>query len=237
MVDYSNSDDVPVIDDQVNLVSSDPILPPSTFFTVRDFETDEMEVDSESSWRPLPTSEPFQPDEDPKLLSSLDKKEAVTDACVLSGDFCREVLKGLSFSSEGWCELVDMKPTKDGGYVQISYGGANKFTTLGQLSLWASGEELAEKEQCSHRCHRPLCKVVGHVIGESPTDNNSRKGCLVWIQCHHCPKVILLCMHDPCCIKYHPEFSSMESLLDSGVCRILRIEMSGDTGVITDDER
>lgn len=241
MAELVNSDAV-MIDDQVASDSSEPVLPPSAFFRHTDFETDPVTGSESSVYNPQPpVLGGYQPDEYSKTfgdLSPKSKQEAVTDSCSLDPEYARKVLDRLSSSSEGWCQLVRLAPTKKGGYIQVSFGGANKFTTLEQVVLWANGESLLEGEQCSHLCHKPSCRTVGHVVGESVIDNNSRKGCLVWIQCHHCSKLILLCMHDPCCIKFHEDYASMDDLIDNGVCRVLRDESQDTyTDAQFDDER
>lgn len=90
-----------------------------------------------------------------------------------------------------------MKPTKKNGYIQVSSGGANKFAMLQEVVLWAGGFELAEGEQCFHRCGQPACLVPGHVIAESELLNQRRKGCLVWVDCPHCALKINVCRHGP----------------------------------------
>lgn len=155
------------------------------------------------------------------LLNPRIRRETMVDAMMSDRTIAQACLDNLEGASlDGWCSLVDMRPTKAGGYVQVSFKGANKFAMLQEVVLWAAGDFLLDggRDQCSHRCHKPLCRTVGHVCSESVEVNNSRKNCLVWINCHHCDKVIFLCMHDPCCIKFHPNFDGMEDLIDSGCC-------------------
>lgn len=182
------------------------------------FESD----DNASSFNPEPTSGTHLSDEyNPTNPTLAQRREIVSDACLVDSDYAKKVLATLSSESEGWCELVKMQPSKEGGYIQVSYGGANKFTVLEKVVIWADGQDLGEGEQCSHLCHRPRCKTVGHVWAESAAVNNSRKNCLVWIDCHHCPQKIFLCTHIPCCIKFCPGFTSMDDLKERGVCRTL----------------
>lgn len=124
---------------------------------------------------------------------------------------------------EGWCDLVEMKPSKQGGYIQVSYDGQNKFASLQEVTLWAGGYELRGSEQASHLCGRPACRVPGHVIPESPQANNARKNCLVWIPCPHCERRILVCQHEPCCVKFAEGFTDMKDLRARGVCATVKI--------------
>jgi hypothetical protein len=130
---------------------------------------------------------------------------------------CREILEGLDFDQDGFCKLVRLKPTKEGGYVQVSYGGANKFVMLQELVLWSEGVTLVSGQQCSHRCGKPLCKER-HICAESAELNNRRKGCAVVLKCNHCQKMILICQHDPVCITNVPGWASWEDFLQNGLC-------------------
>jgi hypothetical protein len=177
--------------------------------------------DTGSIFQPTPTSGTCHTDEYSPITAA-DKADLVIDQAQLDVDYARKILDGLPIEQGGWCELVTHQPTKRGGYIQVSYGGANKFASLQEVVLWADGKVLLSRgDQCSHRCHSPRCRVVGHVISESAVENNARKGCLVWIKCHHCDKYILVCMHDPCCIKTVPGFKTLEDFLTNGVCRFL----------------
>jgi len=156
-------------------------------------------------------------------MTAAQRREIVADACRLDPAYAQRVLDSYSGRQLGWCELVSLVPTKENGYVQLSYGGVNKFAMLQRVLLWAAGSDLsAEKDQCSHLCPHRVCKTVGHVIAESAEANNGRKGCRVWVDCHHCGKKIFVCLHDPFCIKFCEGFSSPEDFLTRGVCRILR---------------
>lgn len=183
---------------------------------------------SDSSFQPVPTSGRHSSDipDSYGKMADREKREIVSDACRVDSDYAKSVLAPLPAQLSGWCRLVSLKPTKEGGYVQVSYGGANKFAMLQSVVLWAAGRDITEDgEQASHLCHQPLCKTVGHVVPESAQKNNSRKGCLVWIDCHHCDKKILLCTHAPVCIKYCEGYSSMEDFVQRGdFCRVLRDE-------------
>ncbi len=138
--------------------------------------------------------------------------------CKSDPSLCRKILEGLDYREDGFCKLSTLKPSKEGGYVQVSWGGANKFCVLQELVLWSKGvtREVAG-DQCSHLCGKPFC--LEHVCLESAVANNSRKGCVVWWPCPHagCAKKILICQHSPLCIKYVPDFKSWEDFLERGV--------------------
>lgn len=138
-----------------------------------------------------------------------------------------------------WCVYCTLTPTKENGYIQLSYRGANKFALLHEVILWSkgvsrpnklktfypeNGETIVEEWQVSHLCSHPRCIVSDHIILEHTLDNQQRKNCLPWTRCSRdcraClgEKVILLCQHDPPCIKWHPTYTSMEDLVARGVC-------------------
>ena len=122
---------------------------------------------------------------------------------------CLEILDGLDFQVKGYCRCSRLTPTKEGGYVQISWGGANKFCVLEELLLWAGGVTKVRGDQCSHRCGEPLCTDPGACMLGKSRENNLRKGCVVWWACPHgCKKKIFICTHVPSCIKVVPGFAS-----------------------------
>jgi hypothetical protein len=120
-------------------------------------------------------------------------------------------------SPNGWCLDLLYSPTKAGGYIQLSWGGANKFCTVGELLVWASGNQVPDQSQVSHLCHNPRCLVPDHVVVESPKENNGRKGCRVWIDCPHCPRKIFLCTHSPACVKAAPGWASEKDFVDNAL--------------------
>ena len=136
--------------------------------------------------------------------------------CQSSVEFCHQILGSLHFTVDGFCKLSSLKPTKEGGYIQISWGGANKFCVLQELVLWSQGVSFKDAgDQCSHLCGRPRC--LEHVCKESVAKNNQRKGCVVWWDCPHCELKILICQHNPPCIKYAPGFASWDDFLQNGI--------------------
>lgn len=147
--------------------------------------------------------------------------ERVRHSVQHDSSLARAILARYNVESVGWCELVGLKPTKEGGYIQVSYDGANKFAVLQEVVLWAQGASKDIGDDCSHLCHQPRCRVLGHIVAEPGLVNQSRKNCLVWLDCHHCSKKLLVCSHDPVCIKFCPGFRSMAEFVEQGVCRIL----------------
>jgi len=118
---------------------------------------------------------------------------------------------------KGYCIECQLKPSKEGGYIQVSSGGANKFCVLGEMVAWAKGVRPTQEDQVSHLCHRPTCVVPAHVTIESARANNARKGCRVWVDCPHCPLKIFICDHQPACIRYAPGYSTWEEFRSDGV--------------------
>lgn len=125
--------------------------------------------------------------------------------------------------------MVDLVPSKEGGYAQVSVDGFNKFITLGKMLGCAAGlyidEVLGrnngkEKMEISHRCHNPLCIIPAHVLLESAVKNNGRKNCRVFIGCSHadegCELSQIVCQHEPMCIKHAEGHDTWEDFLDQG---------------------
>ena len=80
-------------------------------------------------------------------LSLAEKREIVTDAARLDPDYAEEILSRLPARTEGWCELIQLRPTKRGGYIQLSVAGVNKFANLQAVVLWADGKDLTREEK------------------------------------------------------------------------------------------
>ena len=145
--------------------------------------------------------------------------EIVSIQVLSDPEYALKVLSRIDAVDRGWCQLVTLAPTKQGGYVQVSFEGANKFMMLQQVVAAANNQYLVEEsDQCSHLCHEPLCKVPSHVVVESREQNNQRKGCLVWVDCLHCCRPIVVCPHEPRCIKYSPRYANQEQL-EANKCR------------------
>lgn len=180
-----------------------------------------------------------------RVSAALVVEEARRQIC-RSRTACLEILNKVKKvrPADGWCVLADMQPSKEGGYVQVSYQGHNKILTLQEVSVGASGLQLGADvegshwQQASHRCCKPKCTTVGHVVVESHEQNGLRKNCLVWVHCPHClgtgeAKAILVCPHAPCCVKHHPAYKSLESFLQNGVCAVSREAFA--TGLYNDE--
>jgi len=145
------------------------------------------------------------------------KREEIRDKYMKDPQLCQALLDKLPFKVEGFCRVCTLKPSKDGGYIQLSTEGANKFAMLQEVILWSSGVFLMEPDdQSSHRCHKPLC-LEKHVCVESTEDNNRRKGCIVVFQCKHCALWYLVCPHLPSCIKEVSGFTSWDDFLQNGL--------------------
>jgi hypothetical protein len=131
----------------------------------------------------------------------------------------RRIISGLPVGPwNGWCKFTTLQPSASGKYVQVSYQGCNKFAVLQQVLLWADGKDVMQDQHASHLCNNRLCTIRGHITPESPEQNNARKGCRVWVDCPHCPMKLLLCTHNPPCIKYAQGFADMGDLCARGIC-------------------
>jgi hypothetical protein len=148
------------------------------------------------------------------------------------------ILARLKTTPYEWCKLVNITPSKTGGYSQVSWAGANKFATVGEVVCWSKGQNKpglgdpgsTAALEVSHLCHNPRCIVPEHIVIESQLINNARKGCPGWIQCSdvcgrcHGRKVIWVCAHEPPCVMFHQQYTSHEELLKNGICIDRRAE-------------
>lgn len=159
------------------------------------------------------SQEPLPPASEAQLL-----KERVRLWCINDPAFAQEVLDSQRAGRvSGWCVLSPNAPTKGDGYVQVSFGGANKFAVLQELLLWASGLDCGPGEQASHLCGQKLCMVKEHVVNESEVENQRRKGCLVWVDCPHCSLKISVCPHTPRCVKLAPGWPGQAAFVANGI--------------------
>ena len=146
-------------------------------------------------------------------FEEIDVGEVVSIQVLSDPLYALNVLDRIKAVNDGWCQLVKRAPTKLGGYVQVSFGGANKFMMLQQVVAAANRQYLTRvDDQCSHLCNQPLCKVPSHVVVESQELNNGRKGCIGWVDCLHCGLPYVVCLHEPRCIKYDARYASQEDL-------------------------
>lgn len=118
--------------------------------------------------------------------------------------------------------MSKLAPNKDGGYIQISAQGCNKFAILQEVVLWAKGVTVPEPRHewhISHLCDTPSCILPEHMVLETPSMNNSRKNCGQVIQCAHvgCQRFLRACKHDPPCIVYVEGFKSLEDFNENGL--------------------
>lgn len=108
---------------------------------------------------------------------------------------------------------IPVKAPRSDGYVRWSITkGSTKAAfkqTCGErtfylhhLAWYITGNPMPvpTKEHLSHLCGDSRCFNPDHLAVESPTANNSRKNCLVTVECPCCTSVIWTCRHDPKCI-------------------------------------
>jgi hypothetical protein len=162
------------------------------------------------------TSSNYDADE---VTLRVDRKEVVRLQFEASTARAQEFLETLTVQRAGFCYESILKPSKEGGYIQLSADGANKFATLGEMLGWAAGFVLRGGLQISHRCNRPTCIIPAHVCPECAECNNGRKNCLVVVDCPHdgCELKILVCPHSPSCITYVEGYETWEEFLKWGV--------------------
>jgi hypothetical protein len=141
--------------------------------------------------------------------------------CISDPELCKKILDGLDVQEAGFCKLCLLTPSKDDGYIQVSFGGANKFAILQELVLWSGGvtRRVGTGDQISHLCGNPACVLLEHLCVESAQKNNARKGCLVWFDCQHegCALRSVVCLHTPMCVRWCAGFTSWAEFLAGGV--------------------
>lgn len=120
---------------------------------------------------------------------------------------------------DGWCRITKKVPTKDDGYVQISFHALNKAMCLHNLACARqNGPPPLDASEASHLCGRTRCFNPEHLVWESTRANNLRKGCPVWVDCPHeaCGLKVNCCTHNPPCIKYLPGVKYQDFVSDRG---------------------
>jgi hypothetical protein len=108
---------------------------------------------------------------------------------------------------KGTCWESTLEPSKQNGYIQVSYKGKKPFC-IHVLSCYDNLERLPNKdEDISHLCHNSKCFNPRHLCIESKIYNQQRKNCKVWHTCPHCEhdKLVCICCHEPPCYKYDPQ--------------------------------
>lgn len=157
------------------------------------------------------------------VLGPEDERELIRDSVRLlfinNPSLAVEFIRGLTVLPVGWCKISQLRPSKANGYIQVSYGGANKFATLQDIVLWSKGLEVYAGHQVSHLCGMPGCTVASHIACETELENQRRKGCPVWVSCPHigCSLKVDCCTHKPRCIKYCTEFLDHDQFLLHGL--------------------
>jgi hypothetical protein len=86
------------------------------------------------------------------------------------------------------------------GYPSISRGHGQSKIKMHIMSAWTRYRKVPEQGQVvSHLCHRKLCINPDHLVIETISVNNSRKGCLcafkdgngvLWCICPHNPRCL-----------------------------------------------
>lgn len=184
-------------------------LPPSDIDSSLDFRSSQAEESSALSAADIVD-----------FGSNTVKREVLRELCQTSPEVARDIIAKYKQRAvlEGWCWVLPLKPTKDNGYVQVSWGGVNKLAVLQEVVLWANDTVVEKGQDASHLCHQKRCLNLSHIIPEAAPDNQARKGCRVWVDCRHCAKKLFVCVHEPSCIKYCPGYRDHEHLLTEGVC-------------------
>jgi hypothetical protein len=87
------------------------------------------------------------------------------------------------------------------GYPSISQGHAKSKIKVHILAAWVKHRKLPEPDQVvSHLCHRKKCINPDHLVIESITNNNDRKGCLKAFKDDQ-GRVFSCCRHVPACLR------------------------------------
>lgn len=132
-----------------------------------------------------------------KTLVELARKQLLEDSEVRKS-FLDEKKEQCVVNEYG-CWISSLIPTKNNGYVQVSFQGT-KPICLHALSAYDRFGKLPGKGQdVSHLCHNPCCFNPSHLCYESRQLNNQRKGCIVCIKDEQ-GLTRLLCTHEPPCI-------------------------------------
>lgn len=145
--------------------------------------------------------------------------------------------------------------TTAGGAIQLSWNTANHFASSNMVTLWACRGLKADVTRpldpadfeglgydstnepglfapytndsshlCQH-CHCITWEGGGHVVAETHTLNEDRKGCTGWTpcpaECRQCggKKVVVHCPHWPRCVVFHPGYKDLDDFKKRGICR------------------
>lgn len=105
------------------------------------------------------------------------------------------------------CILLDMAPTKEGGYVQLFIHKDSPKVLAHVLAWFDDWEELQEfikdptffkGKDVSHLCGNRLCVNRNHLVFEDSTKNQRRKGCKGFVTCPcPCGHTFNVCECDP----------------------------------------
>lgn len=98
------------------------------------------------------------------------------------------------------CKILNYKPTKKNGYIQL-FDGNKKGPVCHKVScLIANGPPPDETYQASHICGNARCFNGDHLCWEDPETNNSRKGCIGFIYVKGTKYRCAECVHSPRCL-------------------------------------
>lgn len=185
------------------------------------YQSPSTEADSPVQTSQLAPSSELAPEDIIDYTTLRVRREMVRDSCSVSPEYAESVLARYDKDAtpQGWCRVIGLRESKENGYVQVSWAGANKFAVLQEVVVWANGETVQAGEDASHLCHQKKCVNRSHIVPESSLSNQARKGCRVWVSCSHCSKKVFVCFHQPACIKYCPGFRDHLHFLAEGICK------------------
>jgi len=114
----------------------------------------------------------------------------------LKRQLCSNAAEAVPFSD---CHI--WSGSTQNGYPSLSMGHATSKVKVHILALWTVNGATPDSGQVSsHLCHRKRCINPSHLVLESITCNNSRKGCLCALQ-DLMGNVWTLCPHNPKCLR------------------------------------
>jgi hypothetical protein len=111
------------------------------------------------------------------------------------------------------------------GYPSVSQGHAASKIKVHILAAWVTTQELpGESHVASHLCHRKKCINPKHLVIESITKNNQRKGCLCQL-IDSAGKRWNLCPHEPKCINPDEEnIGTFQPTLDEEIQAVVTLD-------------
>jgi hypothetical protein len=107
--------------------------------------------------------------------------------------------QGAAVTGPKGCHIVDLKPTKQGGYAQVFVKGTPKKPLAHMLAYFLEVDsefDPSDGLEVSHLCHNALCIKAEHLIREEKKTNQRRKGCPGSFPCPHCDLIVEACKCD-----------------------------------------